>query len=87
MEETGACPAARLEGEQAGNEPTGRNEDEPHPMSLVSLDKAETPSPWVTGEGRSLQIRKSLLSANSAGVGVVSTSGRHASDKRGGPSR
>ena len=56
-------------------------------MSLVSLEKAETPSPWVTGEGRSLQIRKSLVSANSAGVGVVSTSGRYASNKRGEPSR
>ena len=34
---TGAWPVARLDGEQAGKEPMGRNEDEPHRMSLVSL--------------------------------------------------
>src|SRR5262245_64099038 len=34
---TGACSVARLKGEQAGKEPMGRNEDEPHRMSLVSL--------------------------------------------------
>jgi hypothetical protein len=70
-----------------GQEPTGRNEDEPQRMSLVSLNTTETPSLWVTGEGRCLQAPQSPEPAISVGVGVVSTSVRHASDKRGGPSR
>src|SRR3954470_19882151 len=58
---TGACSVARLKGEQTGKEPMGRNENEPHQMSPVSLKATETPSPWVTDEGRSLQARTIAL--------------------------
>jgi hypothetical protein len=70
-----------------GKEPTGRNEDEPHRMSLVMLQVRRRRASGVQCEGRCSQERQSPSPANSVGVSVVSTSGRHASDKRGGPSR
>ena len=70
-----------------GIEPTGRNEDEPHRMSLVMLKERRRRASGVLCEGRCSQETQSLCPANSVGVSVVSTSGRHASDKRGDPSR
>jgi len=80
--------AERHEGlSRAGIEPTGRNEDEPHRMSLVMLKERRRRASGVLCEGRCSQDRQSPIPANSVGVSVVSTSGRHASDKRGGPGR
>ena len=70
-----------------GKEPTGRNEDEPHPMSLVMLNERRRRASGVLREGRCLQETQSPYPANSVGVSVVSTSGRCISDKRGGPGR
>src|SRR5882672_2906239 len=80
--------AARPEGKAVpGTEPTGRNEDEPHRMSLVMLKARRRRASGVLCEGRCSQETQSPNPANSVGVSVVSTSGRYASDKRGGPSR
>jgi hypothetical protein len=70
-----------------GNEPTGRNEDEPHRMSLVMLNERRRRASGVLCEGRCSQETQPSNPANSVGVSVVSTSGRCASDKRGGPGR
>src|ERR1035437_3176147 len=66
-------------------EPTGRNEDEPHRMSLVMLKARRRRASGALREGRCLQEIQSPNPANSVGVSVVSTSGRCASDKRGDP--
>ena len=80
--------AARPEGKAVpGTEPTGRNEDEPHRMSLVMLKARRRRASGVLCEGRCSQETQSPCPANSVGVSVVSTSGRYASDKRGGPDR
>jgi hypothetical protein len=80
--------AARQEGRAVpGIEPTGRNEDEPHRMSLVMLKARRRRASGVLCEGRCSQDRQSPAPVNSVGVSVVSTSGRSASDKRGDPSR
>jgi len=68
-------------------EPTGRNEDEPHRMSLVMLKERRRRASGVQCEGRCSQDTQSPTPVNSVGVSVVSTSGRPASDKRGDPSR
>jgi hypothetical protein len=70
-----------------GKEPTGRNEDEPHRMSPVMLNERRRRASGALCEGRCSQESQSPCPANSVGVSVVSTSGRHASDKRGGPGR
>ncbi len=70
-----------------GIEPTGRNEDEPHRMSLVMLKARRRRASGALCEGRCSQETQSPYPANSVGVSVVSTSVRHASDKRGGPNR
>src|SRR6266852_3861695 len=80
--------AARQEGKAVpGTEPTGRNEDEPHRMSLVMLKERRRRASGVLCEGRCSQDTQSPTPVNSVGVSVVSTSGRYASDKRGDPSR
>ena len=70
-----------------GKEPTGRNEDEPQRMSLVMLKEQRRRASGMSCEGRCSQDRQSPTPVNSAGVSVVSTSVRCASDKRGGPGR
>ena len=70
-----------------GIEPTGRNEDEPHPMSLVMLKARRRRASGALREGRCSQETQSPCPANSVGVSVASTSVRSASDKRGGPGR
>ena len=70
-----------------GKEPMGRNEDEPHTMSLVMLQMRRRRASGVLREGRCSQETQSPSPANSVGVSVVGTSGRNTSDKRGGPNR
>ena len=57
-------------------EQTGRNENEPHQMSLETPEPGEKPSPSLLGEGRREQAgQQSAPAQNSGGVRVDSTSG------------
>jgi group II intron reverse transcriptase/maturase len=61
------------------NEPAGRNESEPHQMSLENDRPGEKPSRYLNGEGRRAQSGKPSASGrNSGGVSVDSTSGSDA---------
>jgi hypothetical protein len=76
-ERPGACPRRKAGGESSpGTEPTGRNEDEPHRMSLVMLNERRRRASGVLCEGCCSQESQSPSPANSVGVSVVSTSGR-----------
>jgi len=68
---------AGLEAEE--DEPTGRNESEPHRMSLDISQTGDKPSPSSLGEGRWERVGQQPASAQrSGGVCVDSTSGRRA---------
>jgi len=57
-------------------EQTGRNESEPHPMSLETSKTGDKPSPYPWGEGRREQAaQQSEPAQRSGGVRVDSTSG------------
>jgi len=65
--------AAGLEAE--GDEPAGRNDSEPHRMSLEKLKTGEQPSRCFTGEGRREKTGQPPASwQRSGGVGVGGTS-------------
>jgi RNA-directed DNA polymerase len=62
-----------LEAEE--DEQTGRNENEPHPMSLEKLRTGDQPSRYLIGEGRREETgQQSKSSQRSGGVSVDSTS-------------
>ena len=62
-----------------GDEQTGRNESEPHIMSLDISQTGDKPSPSSLGEGRWGRVGQQPASAQrSGGVCVDSTSGRQA---------
>ena len=61
------------------NEPAGRNESEPHQMSLENDKSGDKPSRCLNGEGRRVQGRQpSAPAPNSGGVSVDSTPGSDA---------
>ena len=63
--------------EAEGDEQTGRNESEPHQMSLETSITGDKPSPYPWGEGRREQAtQQSEPAQRSGGVSVDSTSGR-----------
>jgi hypothetical protein len=63
--------------EAEGDEQTGRNESEPHQMSLETPQTGEKPSLSLLGEGRWERVGKQPAPAQrSGGVRVDSTSGR-----------
>ena len=65
--------------EAEGDEQTGRNESEPHIMSLDISRTGDKPSPSSLGEGRWERVGQQPASAQrSGGVCVDSTSGRQA---------
>src|SRR5436190_22313557 len=72
---------AGLEAEE--DEQTGRNESEPHPMSLENFNTREKPSPSSAGEGRREQAGKQPAPAQrSGGVCVDSTSASKVRESR-----
>src|SRR6266478_528499 len=63
--------------EAGGDEQTGRNESEPHQMSLETPQTGDKPSLSLLGEGRWERVgQQPALAQHSGGVCVDSTSGR-----------